>query len=122
VYGNVCISWSVRRPNTGWTHNFCRNPDKEANSPWCYVSKERREYCAVKNCKLLTKGKENISVKIQIKVEGFYRDFKVAGRSEGFQGEFQIACFAPALLMSLRKHFNYFIILNTSQSIRCISV
>jgi hypothetical protein len=61
VFRNVCISWSIHRPSTGWKHNFCRNPDKDAHSPWCYVSvKGRREYCAVKKCEFPTKGKDNI--------------------------------------------------------------
>ena len=60
VFGNVCISWSIHRPRTGWKHNFCRNPDKPAGkSPWCYVNKQgRREYCDVPKC-LLANGKSS---------------------------------------------------------------
>ena len=40
-------------PNDGLTENYCRNPGKESEGPWCYTTdkNKRWEYCDVPFCK-----------------------------------------------------------------------
>merc|ERR1712179_67566 len=53
--GHTCQAWSSQSPNnhwkkTGWTHNYCRNPD-DSWRLWCYtVDGPRWEYCDVRLC------------------------------------------------------------------------
>jgi len=53
--GHTCQAWSSQSPNkhgqkTGWTHNYCRNPDG-SSSLWCYtVDGPRWEFCDVRLC------------------------------------------------------------------------
>ncbi|CAH2250846.1 plasminogen [Pelobates cultripes] len=61
--GKTCQEWSstvphlpnitpARFPNAGLEANFCRNPDGDANGPWCYTTDPatRFEYCKIPQC------------------------------------------------------------------------
>jgi len=62
--GIKCQKWSSQsphrhglkpqsHPNKGLIENYCRNPDKESEGPWCYTTdkKKRWDYCDVPFCK-----------------------------------------------------------------------
>lgn len=67
VFGKSCIAWNITRPNLHWHHNYCRNPDPSALSPWCYVNTQRMEYCDVPKCESLISCKLTlIHIKIYI--------------------------------------------------------
>jgi hypothetical protein len=72
--GHPCQAWASQTPHSHkvWTgfpegsqaaaKNYCRNPDKEPNGPWCYTTDpaKRWESCDVKycECKATKKGTE----------------------------------------------------------------
>jgi len=75
--GAACEKWSeADLGNWGygemgkwrWSHNFCRNPNKQDRGPWCYVpgtkdsyyiGRQGWDYCTVPYCEGEDKGKEN---------------------------------------------------------------
>jgi len=60
--GLQCQKWNLQAPHAHsfqpeWypqedlSENYCRNPDREPNGPWCYTASQRRwEYCDVPLC------------------------------------------------------------------------
>ena len=53
--GKPCLKWTeIDRNYTGLAgigdHNYCRNPDKEEDREFCYVSPEEKELCKVRTC------------------------------------------------------------------------
>jgi len=63
--GVQCQKWSSQRPHShrflpqeyaqeDLSENYCRNPDRESDGPWCYTAdRDRRwEYCDVPLCQL----------------------------------------------------------------------
>jgi len=72
INGRTCQNWKEQAPHKHkvFTNlpdgseeaagNYCRNPDKEPNGPWCYTtdSKVRWEYCDVKQCAECKKTKQ----------------------------------------------------------------
>ena len=55
--GKPCKKWSEISQNSTTTHhnvigdhNYCRNPGREEDREFCYVSEEARELCVVRTC------------------------------------------------------------------------
>ena len=52
--GASCKRWrdvDLETPIDGRNHKYCRNPDNDANGPWCYVDfNGDYEYCDIPNC------------------------------------------------------------------------
>lgn len=65
--GRLCMAWDKvaalegegyqennpqSKPEAGLTGNFCRNPDKDANGPWCYTIQGNGAYgyCELRKC------------------------------------------------------------------------
>lgn len=53
--GAECLNWQ----DTTWAsrdfdrtmqNNYCRNPDKDMQGPWCIVKRGRRQYCNIPRC------------------------------------------------------------------------
>ena len=42
-----CLPWNEHEPEHNWAHNYCRNPSGKKDRPWCYVEKNKWEYCNV---------------------------------------------------------------------------
>lgn len=46
---------SGKYPNAGLEENYCRNPDKDSNGPWCFVQihpEKKFQYCSIPKCEL----------------------------------------------------------------------
>lgn len=59
VSNRTCQRWNESSPHghsytalLGDQQNYCRNPDREPNGPWCYTTdpKQRWEYCDIPKC------------------------------------------------------------------------
>ena len=57
--GNNCDSWSNHPNYTSSEYPFsslngasCRNPGAYKKQPWCFISKDKWEYCSVPMCPL----------------------------------------------------------------------
>ncbi|KAG8583052.1 hypothetical protein GDO81_008263 [Engystomops pustulosus] len=61
--GRTCQEWTATTPHTpnytpnshrdaGLDSNFCRNPDRDPNGPWCYTTDpyQRFEFCDIPQC------------------------------------------------------------------------
>lgn len=55
--GIECISWNKVQSISGSESlsvldaNYCRNPDKKSEGPWCYTDVDTWDYCAIPFCK-----------------------------------------------------------------------
>ena len=62
----VIIEFSQVLPrieNYGLDHNYCRNPDKKPEGPWCYNGEgtsPRWEYCGILHCAQPAEGNRQI--------------------------------------------------------------
>ncbi|KAM3851556.1 plasminogen [Vipera latastei] len=68
--GRTCQEWQSQvphehssftpetHPRSGLEKNYCRNPDGDANGPWCYTTDKGRgwEYCDVPQCRVPDDG------------------------------------------------------------------
>lgn len=45
----LCLQWNLVGPYEA-RHNYCRNYGGKRDAPWCYVSKDKMEYCHVPKC------------------------------------------------------------------------
>ena len=53
--GKACRNWNeVSKNYSGKAgigeHNYCRNPDREEDREFCYVTEEEKELCTVRTC------------------------------------------------------------------------
>lgn len=53
--GKPCLKWTeIDRNYSGLAgigdHNYCRNPDREEDREFCFVSPEKKEFCKVRTC------------------------------------------------------------------------
>ena len=47
ISGRRCLPWNEIAPGLIWAHNYCRNPNGKRDKPWCYIDKNKWEYCNV---------------------------------------------------------------------------
>eukprot|EP00092_Neocalanus_flemingeri_P035176 GFUD01038280.1.p1 GENE.GFUD01038280.1~~GFUD01038280.1.p1 ORF type:complete len:1087 (+),score=284.35 GFUD01038280.1:432-3692(+) len=52
--GNKCGPWNEADPESRWTHNYCRNPDEEAQ-PYCYLQSGEPSECNIFQCRAMPK-------------------------------------------------------------------
>lgn len=80
--GYTCQKWDaginpatiqVHRPNyrpdeNDRDHNYCRNPDDDANGAWCYTTSPdvRYDYCEIPRCENLMVGSDRVTHSAQI--------------------------------------------------------
>ena len=49
--GKQCLQWNVVGSYEA-RHSYCRNYGGKREAPWCYVSKDKKEYCDIPKCRL----------------------------------------------------------------------
>ncbi|XP_065069610.1 inactive tyrosine-protein kinase transmembrane receptor ROR1-like isoform X3 [Rhopilema esculentum] len=52
--GKQCLQWNVVGSYEA-RHSYCRNYGGKREAPWCYVSKDKKEYCDIPKCRLSAK-------------------------------------------------------------------
>ena len=54
--GRTCLPWntegihSIFANQNSWTHNHCRNPGGDEESPICFIDHEEYDYCTIPKC------------------------------------------------------------------------
>lgn len=52
--GKPCLQWDAV-DSYRESHSYCRNYGGEREAPWCFTTKDKKEYCDIPKCTLACK-------------------------------------------------------------------